>query len=117
MCSTFKWALVAAVLARIDRGEIALGERVTYGKADLLAHAPVTSEHVAEGAMTVAALAHAAVTVSDNTAANLLLAKVGGPAGLTLFFRQLGDPVTRLDRGEPALNANDPEDVEDTTSP
>jgi beta-lactamase class A len=117
MCSTFKWALVAAVLGMVDRSEISLGERVPYGKGDLLQHAPVTTEHVAEGTMTIEALAHAAVTVSDNTAANLLLTKVGGPAGLTLFFRRLGDPVTRLDRNEPGLNSNDPGDARDTTSP
>jgi beta-lactamase class A len=117
MCSTFKWSLAAAAFAMVDRSETTLGERLTYGKADLLEHAPVTTEHLADGAMTVEALAHAAVTVSDNTAANLLLAKVGGPAGLTRFFRTSGDPVTRLDRNEPTLNQNEPGDVRDTTSP
>jgi beta-lactamase class A len=117
MCSTFKWALAAAVLKMVDRSEITLGQRVPYSKADLLDYAPVTTEHLADGAMSIEALAHAAVTVSDNTAANLLLAKAGGPAGLTGFFRALGDDVTRLDRNEPTLNANDPGDVRDTTSP
>ncbi len=117
MCSTFKCTLVAAALAMVDRSETTLGERLTYGKADLLEHAPVTTEHLADGAMTVEALARAAVTVSDNTAANLLLAKVGGPTGLTRFLRTLGDQVTRLDRNEPTLNQNEPGDVRDTTSP
>lgn len=67
--------------------------------------------------MTVDALAQAIVTLSDNTAANLLLAKVGGPAGFTQFVRSLGDTVTRLDRDEPALNSNHPGDARDTTSP
>jgi beta-lactamase class A len=117
MCSTFKWALAAAVLARVDRSETTLGERVPYGKADLLEYAPVTAQHVAEGALSIERLAQAAVTVSDNTAANLLLVKVGGPAGLTRFFRASGDQVTRLDRNEGALNENAPGDVRDTTSP
>jgi beta-lactamase class A len=118
MCSTFKWALAAAVLARVDRAELSLPERVAYGQADLLEHAPATREHVAEGSMTVDALMRAAVTVSDNTAANLLLAKIGGPAGFTRFVRSLGDPVTRLDRHEVTLNTNDPPgDPRDTTSP
>ena len=118
MCSTFKWVLAAAVLARVDRAELALPERVTYSQADLLEHAPATREHVAEGFMTVDALARAAVTVSDNTAANLLLAKIGGPAGFTQFVRSLGDPVTRLDRDEETLNTNDLlGDPRDTTSP
>jgi beta-lactamase class A len=117
MCSTFKWTLAAAAFARIDRGEGTLEERIPFGPADLMEVAPVAKEHVGEGAMTVETLARAAVTVSDNTAANLLLAWVGGPAALTAFFRQLGDTVTRLDRNEPSLNTNDPGDVRDTTSP
>ena len=59
----------------------------------------------------------AAVTVSDNTAANLLLPKVGGPVGFTAFVGSLGDGVTRLDRNEPTLNTNYPGDPRDTTSP
>jgi len=94
-----------------------LDERVRYISADLLEYAPVTREHVAEGSLTVDALARAAITVSDNTAANLLLAKVGGPAGLTQFVRLLGDSVTRFDRDEPNLNSNEPGDSRDTTSP
>ncbi|MBX3225274.1 MAG: class A beta-lactamase [Labilithrix sp.] len=117
MCSTFKWVLAAAVLARVDLAELALDERVPYREADLLDHSPVTRAHVAEGSMTVDALARAAVTVSDNAAANLLLAKVGGPSGLTQFVRAQGDSVTRLDRTEPGLSANEPGDPRDTTSP
>jgi len=117
MCSTFKWALAAAILARVDHAQLSLDERVRYISADLLEYAPVTREHVAEGSLTVDALARAAITVSDNTAANLLLAKVGGPAGLTQFVRLLGDSVTRFDRDEPNLNSNEPGDSRDTTSP
>jgi beta-lactamase class A len=117
MCSTFKWVLVAAVLAKADRGQVSMDERVPYGASDLLEYAPTTRAHVADGFMTVEALAKAAITNSDNTAANLLLAKVGGPPGLTLFTRQLGDTVTRLDRNEPTLNENIRGDVRDTTSP
>ncbi len=117
MCSTFKWALAAAVLARVDHGDDTLGRRVAYSERELLEYAPVTRAHAAVGYMTVEALAAAAVTVSDNTAANLLLQTMGGPAGLTRFFRAHGDNVTRLDRSEPALNTNLPGDPRDTTSP
>ena len=117
MCSTFKWFLSAAVFARVDRGELAIDERVAYSAADLLEHAPSTRARVGEGAMSIADLARAAVTVSDNTAANLLLAKAGGPAGVTTFVRAQGDTVTRLDRTEPALNTNEADDPRDTTSP
>jgi len=59
----------------------------------------------------------AAIEHSDNTAANLLLRTVGGPAAVTAYLRALGDPVTRLDRNEPALNEAKPGDVRDTTTP
>jgi beta-lactamase class A len=117
MCSTFKWVLAAAVLARVDRGELSLGERIHYEPSDVLEYAPVTREHVAEGSLSIEALARAAVVLSDNTAANLLLSKVAGPAGLTQFCRRLGDSVTRLDRDEPSLNATTVGDSRDTTSP
>jgi beta-lactamase class A len=117
LCSTFKWVLAANVLRQTERGELSLDDSVAYGPGDLLEHAPTTRAHVGEGALTVMALAEAAVTVSDNTAANLLLARIGGPAGLTEYMRSLGDTVTRLDRTEGALNENAPGDPRDTTSP
>jgi beta-lactamase class A len=117
MCSTFKWALTAAVLARVDRGDLDLATRVPYGQAALMDHSPRTRAELVHGAMSIADLAEAAITVSDNAAANLLLAQVGGPAGLTAFARQCGDSVTRLDRTEMMLNVNTPGDERDTTSP
>lgn len=117
LCSTFKLALVGAVLGDVERARLSLSERVNYGPKDLLEHAPSTREHVAAGAMTVEALAEATLTKSDNTAANLLLAKIGGPVGFTKFVRAQGDTVTRLDRNEPSLNENEAGDPRDTTSP
>jgi len=117
MCSTFKFALAAAVLAGVDRSEIKLDKRVRYGEADLLSYAPVTKEHVAEGSLTLEALCAAAVGVSDNTAANLILKEIGGPAGWTRYVRSLGDMTSRLDRTEPTLNAAIAGDPRDTTTP
>src|SRR5688572_13929717 len=117
MCSTFKWLAAAHVLARVDRGEERLARRVVFGKADLVAYSPVTEQHVGAPGMTMAALCDAAITLSDNTAGNLLLASFGGPAGLTAFARSLGDTRTRLDRIEPELNEAIPGDPRDTTTP
>jgi beta-lactamase class A len=117
MCSTFKLLAVAAVLARVDRGRERLDRRLAFGTADLLEYAPATRARIAEGTMPIADLCEAAITVSDNTAANLILATLGGPAGLTSYVRSLGDRVTRLDRMEPALNEAAPADVRDTTTP
>jgi len=117
LCSTFKLLLAACILQAVDAGTEDLKRRISYGTKDLLEYAPVTRVRVQEGAMAVRDLCAAAVEVSDNTAANLLLAQVGGPAGLTHFIRSLGDKVTRLDRIEPNLNSALPRDPRDTTSP
>ncbi len=117
LCSTFKFLAAAAVLEKIDEGKDQLDRFVTYGKEDLLEYAPVTRAHVNEGGMKLGALCAAALQQSDNTAGNLLLRQIGGPAGLTKFLRAIGDPVTRLDRLEPELNRGAPGDERDTTTP
>jgi Beta-lactamase class A len=117
MCSTFKLLAVATVLARVDRGAERLDRRIVFGREAVLSYAPVTSHRVGAPGMTVAELCEAAITVSDNTAANLLLASMGGPAAVTAYARSLGDPLTRLDRIEPELNIAGPGDMRDTTTP
>ncbi|MCR6703105.1 MAG: class A beta-lactamase [Dokdonella sp.] len=117
MCSTFKFLLTGAILARVDRGEFDLDRRVPIGRDDLIAHSPVTERHVGPAGLTVAELCEATMTQSDNAAANLLLPLVGGPAGVTATLRTWGDATTRLDRPEPHLNDVPPGDERDTTTP
>jgi beta-lactamase class A len=116
MCSTFKLLCAAAVLSRVDAGKEQLARRIPVGSADILDYAPVTKQH-AGGEMTVAELCEAMVTMSDNTAANLLLTSLGGPSVITQYARGLGDSVTRLDRTEPELNSADAGDPRDSTTP
>jgi len=114
MCSTFKLMLVAATLARVDSKDENLDRVLHYQRSDLLDYAPQTSKNLARG-MSVRELCAAAIALSDNTAANLLFAGIGGPAGLTRYVRALGDSRTRFDRIEPSLNVPDGE--LDTTMP
>ncbi|MGH8145443.1 MAG: class A beta-lactamase [Rhodanobacteraceae bacterium] len=107
ICSTFKLLLVGAVLRRADKGSENLERRVVFGKDALLDYAPITKQHAGPAGMSVAQLCEAAIVWSDNTAANLLLASIGGPAAVTRFARGLGDQFTVLDRIEPALNPYD----------
>jgi beta-lactamase class A len=116
MCSTFKFLLVSAVLQRVDRHREMLNRAVSIPQKPLLYNSPLTEAH-AGGSMTIGALCHAALIQSDNTAANLLLESIGGPAGITGFSRRIGDQVTRLDRFELALNESLAGDPRDTTSP
>jgi beta-lactamase class A len=117
MCSTFKLLAAAAALKRVDEGAERLDRTIAFGPSDLLDYAPIAKAHAAEGAMTLGDLCAAAIDWSDNTAANLVLQAIGGPAGFTQFARSLGDNVTRLDRNEPSLNEATPGDPRDTTSP
>lgn len=119
LCSTFKLLLAAAVAARVDAGKESWDRKISYSQADLLEYAPITGkpENVKAGVMTVADLCGAAMQWSDNTAANLLLKSMGGPDALTAFLRTLGDTTSRLDRMEPDLNTNLPDDPRDTTTP
>ena len=117
MCSTFKVLAAAAALKRVDAGADTLSRKLAYGPADLLAYAPIAKAHIADGGISLADACAAAIQWSDNTAANLVLATIGGPSAVTAMARELGDPVTRLDRNEPTLNTAIPGDPRDTTSP
>jgi len=128
MASTFKWLLAAAVLWNHQADSAVLDtQRLSFRERDLLDHAPAAREAIQLSAqslggervasMSLAKLCQAAVEVSDNTAANLLLAHIGGPGVLTTFVRASGDSVTRLDRVGPDLNENARGDERDTTTP
>ena len=117
LCSTFKLLAAAAVLARVDRGQDDLSRRVRFASDEIVPYSPVTQSRVGGEGMTLAELCAAAMTQSDNTAGNLLLKSLGGPAGVTDFARTLGDSATRLDRWETALNEATPGDARDTTTP
>lgn len=116
MCSTFKLMAVSAVLHRVDAKAEDLARPVRIEKADVVGWAPVTSKHLGE-TLPLAELCKAAITLSDNGAANLILDLLGGPPGVTAYARAIGDKVTRLDRRELALNQGAPGDPRDTTAP
>jgi beta-lactamase class A len=116
LCSTHKFLAAGFALQRVDQGQDSLERRISYAKDDLVTYSPTTEKHVGDG-MTLGELCDAALTLSDNTAANLILDSLGGAAGFTSRVRTLGDDVTRLDRIEPALNEAKPGDPRDTTTP
>ena len=117
MCSTFKLLGAAAVLKRVDGGKDKLDRRIVFSAKDIVVNSPITEKHIGGDGMTLAEICEAAMTVSDNTAGNLILASLGGPKGITDFARSIGDPMTRLDRIEPELNESLPSDPRDTTTP
>ncbi|MGK5731280.1 class A beta-lactamase [Streptomyces sp. URMC 124] len=120
MCSTFKTIAVAAVLRDLDHDGTFLAKRIhytaEYAKASGYDEITGRKKNVANG-MTVEELCGAAISYSDNAAANLLLTELGGPTAVTRFCRSIGDGKTRLDRWEPDLNSAEPDRLTDITTP
>lgn len=112
--STIKALAAAVVLDRLATRD--LGRRLRWTEDDLVPYSPVTERHVEDG-LTVREVLDAAVTVSDNTAANLLLDLLGGPQELDRALQEVGDTTTLVVRREPELNDYAPDDTRDTTSP
>ena len=112
--SAAKVFIAATVLDDARSGD--LDAVVPIEQRDLLSYAPVTSQHVGSG-LTVRALLDAMLRSSDNTAANLLVARVGGPSVVQQWLRGIGDQVTQVVRVEPDLNEATPGDERDTTTP
>lgn len=117
MASTFKLLACAAVLSRVDKGREDLSRRIRFSAADVVTYSPATKDRAGGAGMTLAEICAAAMTLSDNTAGNLILKSLGGPKAVTGFARTLGDTETRLDRWETALNEGTPGDPRDTTTP
>jgi beta-lactamase class A len=104
LCSTGKLLVAAAILHR-RRDEPDILERVVpYTPTVLVPNSPETMKHTS---MAIGDLCRAALTLSDNTAMNLLLGVLAGPEKVTAFLRGAGDPLSRLDRTETALNVRD----------
>jgi beta-lactamase class A len=117
MASTFKLPLAGFVLRLAERGGLSLDEKLPFGPLDPLDNSPTVRANLSLGSLPVWQLCAAMIEVSDNSAANILMRRTGGPEALTRFIRDCRDPVTRLDRFETELNSNLPGDPRDSTSP
>jgi beta-lactamase class A len=113
--STMKLMAVAALFQQSGNDDNLLQENITYTKDDLVYWHPITGQHIATG-MTLEALAEAAMSYSDNTAANLIIKKVGGPQAITAFAQSMGNASFNVEHYEGSLNSN-PNDKQDTSTP
>lgn len=116
VCSTLKVLVAAGILKRSTQIEGLMRQRISYSQSDLVTYSPITEKHLTHG-MTVAELCDAVMRYSDNTAANLLMKILGGPAGVTAFARSIGDQEFRLDHWEPLGGDMLPGDPRDTSTP
>lgn len=114
--STFKTIAAANILYNVDNNNQSLEEQIGITPDMILSYAPITKDYV-DKKITLRDAAAAAMLMSDNTAANIMLKKIGGPENMTKFLRTIGDNTTRLDRIEPFLNEGLKGDTRDTTTP
>jgi len=100
MASTYKVAIAAAVLDRVDRGELSLDQMVDVTPdMMMIGDAALSDTFVHPGLqLSVANLIEIMITESDNTATDISMGLAGGPAAVTEYLRRLGITDFRVDR-------------------
>lgn len=116
MASTSKFIIASAILHKSISEPDLLDKHIAYTEQDLVPWSPITEKQIKQG-MSIEDLCYASMTLSDNTAANLLMRILGGPQAVTAYARSIGDYAFNLTRWEPDLNSAIPGDIRDTTTP
>ena len=105
MGSVFKFPTAIALMRRVDAGEFKLDQSVTITPDEFsLGYSPIRDNaHGEPVTMTLRELLESMLGVSDNTAADKILAMIGGPQYVTKVIRDLGIKDIRVDRNERTL--------------
>jgi beta-lactamase class A len=104
MQSVFKLPLGAAALAEVDAGRLALSEVLTVTDETLSPFwSPIAQAYPGRTAYTVEEMLTAAVRDSDNTAADMLMKRIGGPGAVTAWLNAQRIMEIRVDRYEREL--------------
>lgn len=100
------WVSIA-VMDAVDRGRLSLADPVTVRRSDLTVfHQPIRSLVGKQGYRTsIGALLRGAMTRSDNTANDVLLWRVGGPAAINRMLADRSVTGVRFGPGERLLQA------------
>jgi beta-lactamase class A len=103
--SVFKAPLAAAVLARVDEGALSLDAKIDVRRNDLsVCWSPLAERFQGEmQSYTVRDLIGQAVAISDNTAADVLMRLIGGPASVNALLARSSVRGMRIDRYEREL--------------
>ncbi len=91
--------------------------RAPINTVKAVAHSPVLGSIDPKTEISLKEACRAALSQSDNRAANFIFFHTGGPKALTTWLRQKADQTTRSDRLEPDLNRFPPNEYRDTTTP
>lgn len=101
MQSVFKAPLAAAVLSEVDAGQLSLQETIPIGEEDLSPQlSAISRAWPAVRSYTVRELLVRAVRDSDNTAADVLMKRIGGPGAVTAWLDAQRIRGIRIDRYE-----------------
>lgn len=91
MASTFKLPVAWAVLQLADEGKLALDERVALTEADFRPSGPLAKRAKEKGVTySIAELLEESIVRSDNTAVDVLLARIGGAGVVRERLTRLG---------------------------
>lgn len=93
MQSVYKLPIAMAVLHQVDKRRLKLDQRVTVQKIDYIAkpqHSPIRDEHPDGTVTSVGELLRYAVSESDGSASDIVMAQVGGPAVVTSYLNSIG---------------------------
>ena len=104
MQSVFKLPLAAAVLAEVDAGRVLLAERLFLLEEQLSGqHSPIALAWPGRRDYSAEELLWATVVDSDNTAADVLMKRIGGPGAVTAWLVSRRVTEVRVDRYEREL--------------
>ncbi len=110
MQSVYKLPIGMAVLHQVDLGTLTLGQSIRIAPRDFAApsrHSPLRDQNPHGATRTVGELLDAMMTVSDGTASDVLLKRVGGPAQVTKYLRGLGIKNMVVATSESAMAASE----------
>src|SRR4051812_16585514 len=104
MASTFKVAVAGRILSEVDRGQISLDQQVPVPHAMMVESEGLASTfHYGSVSASVRDLLELMLTVSDNTATDVLTKLAGGPGPVTAWVRAQGIEGLRVDRDTAGL--------------
>lgn len=99
MASTFKIAVAGRILEKVDKGELTLDQMIAIGPEHMVASDVIADRFIHPGvALSVDNLLEVMLTLSDNSATDVLTEAAGGPAAVTAWVRAQGVTGLRIDR-------------------
>jgi beta-lactamase class A len=101
--STIKLPILIALFQDVDTHKVRLEEKLTIDKQSIAEGAGDLQEQKPGTQVSILVAATKMMTISDNTATNLIVARLGGKAALNQRFRNWGLTVTTINQQLPDL--------------